>query len=212
MASPQERVAELARAQVGYVSPQGKWNKYAGALDQPDLYNFAKNGYDWCDIFYDWLLVEEFGVELAKAMTNQPTKGCGTGRWDRSERHDRQPRRDWVERCPPRRRPSDLAVAAVCILAIGFLGLCAWAGMALVKPAEKEGTELPTQRVTHGSMCATTIYDGELIRWYVMVDPDYRIQYLANDRGGCCVRLDSDGNVMGVSDEETEEADPYEWE
>lgn len=137
---------------------------------------------------------------------------CGTERWDRAERHDRQPRRDWVERYPPRRRPSDLAVAAVCVLAIGFLGLCAWAGMALVRPAEKEGTELPTHRVTHDSMCATTTYDGELIRWYVMVDPDYRIQYLVNDRGGCCVRLDSDGNVMGVSDEETEEAEPYEWE
>ena len=79
MASPQERVAELAKSQVGYVPPQGKWNKYAEALDQTDLYNFAKNGYDWCDIFYDWLLVEEFGVELAKAMTNQPTKGCGAG-------------------------------------------------------------------------------------------------------------------------------------
>ena len=53
----------------------------------------------------------------------------GTERWDRPERHDRQPRRDWVERYPQRRRPSDLAVAAVCVLAIGFLGLCAWAGM-----------------------------------------------------------------------------------
>lgn len=59
--------------------PQGKWNKYAEALDQTDLYNYAKNGYDWCDIFYDWLLVEELGVELAKAMTNQPTKGCVAG-------------------------------------------------------------------------------------------------------------------------------------
>jgi hypothetical protein len=74
MASPQERVAELARSQVGYVPPQGKWNKYAEALDQTDLYNFAKNGYDWCDIFYDWLLVEEFGVELAKA---RPTSRRG---------------------------------------------------------------------------------------------------------------------------------------
>jgi hypothetical protein len=45
-----------------------------------------------------------------------------------------------------------------------------------------------------------------------MVDPDYRIQYLVNDRGGCCVRLDSDGNVMGAGDGEAEEADPYGWE
>lgn len=46
MASPQERVAELARSQVGYVPPRGKWNKYAEAPDQTDLYNYAKNGYD----------------------------------------------------------------------------------------------------------------------------------------------------------------------
>lgn len=109
-------------------------------------------------------------------------------------------------------RPDELHDQAVCLLGIGFLGLCAWAGMALVSPVEKEETELPTHRVTHDSMCATTTYDGELIRWYVMMDPDYQIQYLVNDRGGCCVRLDSDGNVMGVSDEENEEADPYEWE
>ncbi len=79
MASPQERVVELAKAQVGFVPPCGKFNRYAEALDATDLYNYAKNGYDWCDIFYDWLLVEEFGVELAKAMTNQPSRGCGAG-------------------------------------------------------------------------------------------------------------------------------------
>ena len=82
------------------------------------------------------------------------------------------------------------------------LRLCAWAGMALVRPAAWEETKLPTHRVTHDSMCATTTYDGELIRWYVMVDPDYRIQYLVNDRGGCCPRLDRYGNVMGRTVEE----------
>lgn len=135
----------------------------------------------------------------------------GTDRWDRPDRPERQPRRDWVERYPPRRRPGDLVVALACILAIGILGFCAWAGMALVRPAANGGTELPTRRVTHDSMCATTTYDGELIRWYVMVDPDYQVQYLVNDLGGCCVRLDSYGNVMGVSEEE-EEAESYEWE
>ena len=79
MSTPQERVVALAKSQVGYVPPVGKWNKYAEALDKTDLYNYAKNGYDWCDIFYDWCLVQEFGVEVAKAMTNQPSKGCGAG-------------------------------------------------------------------------------------------------------------------------------------
>lgn len=135
----------------------------------------------------------------------------GTERWDRDDFRGRRPRRDWAERHPPQGRPSDLTVALVCVLMIGLLGLCAWLGMALMAPKAEEEAELPTHRVTHDSMCATNTYDGELIRWYVMTDPDYQIQYLVNDRGGCCVRLDSNGNVMGVSDE-AEEADPYEWE
>lgn len=122
-----------------------------------------------------------------------------TERWGRDGYPECGPR-DYRTRHPQRDRPSDMAVALVCVLAIGFLGLCAWVGMTLVQPSAQEETELPTHRVTHDSMTATNTYDGELIRWYVMTDPDYRIQYLVNDRGGCCVRLDSNGNVMGVSD------------
>lgn len=79
MSTPQERVVALAKSQVGYHPTHGKFNKYAEALDKTDLYNFPKNGYDWCDIFYDWCLVEEFGAEVAKAMTGQPSHGCGAG-------------------------------------------------------------------------------------------------------------------------------------
>lgn len=49
MSSPQERVVALAKSQVGYIPPVGKYNRYAEALDKTDLYNYAKNGYDWCD-------------------------------------------------------------------------------------------------------------------------------------------------------------------
>ena len=102
----------------------------------------------------------------------------------------------------PRKRPSDLAVALVCMLLVGLLGLFTWIGMKLTQPAEEEPKqELPTHRVTHDSLAPTYTYDGEVIRWYVLVDPDFGIQYLVNDRGGCCVRLDSYGNVMGVSNE-----------
>lgn len=106
-------------------------------------------------------------------------------------------------------RPSDLGMYLVCVLAIGVMGLCAWLGMVLTQPSTREQSELPTHKVTHDSMCATQTYDGETIRWYVMVDPDYRIQYLVNDRGGCCVRLDDQGNVMGLSgkDEAPDESD-----
>lgn len=101
----------------------------------------------------------------------------------------------------PRKRPSDLAVALVCMLLIGLIGLFSWLGMRLVHQPEEETQELPTHRVTHDSLAPTYTYDGEVIRWYVLVDPDFGIQYLVNDRGGCCVRLDSYGNVMGVSNE-----------
>lgn len=98
----------------------------------------------------------------------------------------------------PQRRPSDLAVALVCVLLIGILGLCAWLGMMITRPVEEEPEKLPTHRVAHDSLAPTYTYDGEVIRWYVLADPDFGIQYLVNDRGGCCVRLDSYGNVMGV--------------
>ena len=58
--------------------------------------------------------------------------------------------------------------------------------MTLVRRSQG-GAELPTHQVTHDSLCATTSYNGGLIRWYVMVDPGYRIQYLVNDRGSCCM-------------------------
>ena len=79
MATPQERVVARARSEVGYVPTHGKFNKYARALDQTGLYNYPKDGYDWCDIFYDWLLVEEFGLDVALLMSNQPMHGCGAG-------------------------------------------------------------------------------------------------------------------------------------
>ena len=64
---------------MGYVPTHGKFNKYARVLDRTGLYNYPKDGYDWCDIFYDWLLVEEFGLDVALQMSNQPVHGCGAG-------------------------------------------------------------------------------------------------------------------------------------
>jgi hypothetical protein len=58
---------------------------------------------------------------------------------------------------------------------------------------------VPEYKPTHDSMTYNLTYDGEMIRWYVMKDPDTQIEYLVNDRGGCCPRLDNYGNVMGLS-------------
>lgn len=79
MFSPQERVVALAKSQVGYQPEQGKFNKYAEDLDKTDFYNTPKNGFDWCAIFYDWCLVQEFGAVMARVLTCQPKHGCGAG-------------------------------------------------------------------------------------------------------------------------------------
>lgn len=97
----------------------------------------------------------------------------------------------------PRRVPSRLAVGLVCMVFIGLLGWWAWCAYAGTVAEETE-PELPAHRVTHDSMTVTYTYDGEMIRWYVMVDPDSGVQYLVNDRGGCCPRLSYDGSIMGV--------------
>ena len=57
------------------------WNKYARDIDNkyPNFYNGKKNGYDWCDIFTDWLFIECFGYENALKMLYQPTKSAGAG-------------------------------------------------------------------------------------------------------------------------------------
>lgn len=50
-------------------------------------------------------------------------------------------------------------------------------------------------------MAVTYTYDGEMIRWYVLIDPENGVQYIVNDRGGCCPRVSYDGTIMGVWDE-----------
>ena len=90
-------------------------------------------------------------------------------------------------------------MASVCVALILLVGLFAWIGHALTRPEMEPGLPTHEAKVTHDSLAANYTYNGEVIRWYVLVDPDFGIQFLVNDRGGCCVRLDSYGNVMGVS-------------
>lgn len=88
------KVIAIAEAEVGYLEKASNNNlddktanagsknytKYARDLDAiPGFYNFAKQGYAWCDIFVDWCFVQAFGVEAAKALLKQPDDSYGAG-------------------------------------------------------------------------------------------------------------------------------------
>lgn len=89
-----ETVLNLARNEIGYHekalnsnlndktanSGSGNFTKYAKELDSmTDWYNGAKNGFAWCDIFYDWLFYKCFGTQLGRQMICQPTHSAGAG-------------------------------------------------------------------------------------------------------------------------------------
>lgn len=89
-----QRVLEIARAEIGYREKNsaaglddktanagsGNYTKYARDLDAiPGFYNGAKQSFPWCDCFYDWLLVQAFGPDLARRMLCQPENSAGAG-------------------------------------------------------------------------------------------------------------------------------------
>lgn len=87
------KVICVAKQEVGYLEKQTNayldsstanagyrnWNKYARDLDQLGVYNFPKNGYEWCDIFVDWCFVQAYGLTNMVKMIHQPLKGAGAG-------------------------------------------------------------------------------------------------------------------------------------
>ena len=90
-----ETIVSLARQEVGYVEKAtnsnldsktanaGKMNytKYAAYIDTnyPNFYNGKKNGYEWCDVYVDYLFIRAYDLEDAMRLTNQPTKSSGAG-------------------------------------------------------------------------------------------------------------------------------------
>ena len=88
-------IVSLAKAEVGYHekasnsnldsktgnSGHANWNKYAAYIDKnfPNFYNTPKNGFDWCDIFVDYLFLKSFGYKNAMRLLCQPEKSAGAG-------------------------------------------------------------------------------------------------------------------------------------
>lgn len=89
------KVVSLATAEVGYAEKKtnaqldnktanagsNNWNKYADCIDKryPNFYNGKKNGYDWCDIFVDYIFITAFGYTDALRLLCQPEKSYGAG-------------------------------------------------------------------------------------------------------------------------------------
>ena len=88
------KVLALAKSEVGYhekINGQaldtkdgnagsGNWTKYARDLDaEPTFYNGKKQGFAWCDVFYDWLHKTCWGADLAMRMLCQPQNSAGAG-------------------------------------------------------------------------------------------------------------------------------------
>jgi len=79
--TPQEKVIGIATAEIGYTEQGKNITKYAKDFDTkyPTFYNTKKQGAEWCDIFYDWCMVQAFGEETARKMLYQPIKSAGAG-------------------------------------------------------------------------------------------------------------------------------------
>lgn len=100
------------------------------------------------------------------------------------DRYGRRVPSDRYDKLPSDRMAYGMSMIAVLVVA----ALMVW--VVLARDAErKEAQKAPViVGPTHDSLTVNYTYNGEAIRWYVMVDPDTNIQYLVNDRGGCCVR------------------------
>lgn len=94
MSCNRQKVIDVALNEVGYLEKAsnsqldsktanagyGNWTKYARDLDKiPSFYNGKKNGYAYCDIFFDWCFVTAYGVENAKKLLCQPDNSAGAG-------------------------------------------------------------------------------------------------------------------------------------
>lgn len=88
------RLIATARAEIGYLEKatnaelddktanagSNNWTKYARDLDAlGNIYNGAKNGFPWCDVFVDWCFIKTFGVDLGVQLLCQAYGGLGAG-------------------------------------------------------------------------------------------------------------------------------------
>lgn len=75
-----ERVLSIAKNEIGYHEQGDNVTKYAAYLDSiSGFYNGPKQNAPWCDVFYDYLFVKCFGLEIGRQMICQPMNSAGAG-------------------------------------------------------------------------------------------------------------------------------------
>lgn len=79
-----ELLIKNAEKEVGYQSDPrvqpNRFNKYAKYLDSlGDIYNGRKDGYNYCDIFVDYMFISTFNKENGMALLYQDYFGLGAG-------------------------------------------------------------------------------------------------------------------------------------
>ena len=106
-----EDVIRIALSEVGYIEKAtnadldlasanagvNNWTKYARDLWNAGYYNGNKNGYDWCDVFVDWVFYKAFGKtegQLTECQTGALGAACpySAGYYKAQGRYDRRPR------------------------------------------------------------------------------------------------------------------------
>lgn len=104
-------VIRIALAEVGYIEKAtnadldlatanagvNNWTKYARDLWKAGYYNGNKNGYEWCDVFVDWVFFKAFGKtegQILECQTGVLGAACpySASYYKAQGRYDRNPR------------------------------------------------------------------------------------------------------------------------
>ena len=104
-------VIRIALAEVGYIEKAtnadldlatanagvNNWTKYARDLWKAGYYNGNKNGYEWCDVFVDWVFFKAFGKtegQILECQTGELGAACpySANYYKAQGRYDRNPR------------------------------------------------------------------------------------------------------------------------
>lgn len=87
------RLIAVAEAEIGYCEKE-TWDqlddmhanagdenyvKYSRDLAKISFFNSSKKGVAWCSIFTSWCVVQAYGPEAARKLTNQPKRSSGAG-------------------------------------------------------------------------------------------------------------------------------------